>query len=100
MGGHPPPTTWPKPLRSTEGSRMPADHRVLKLTAAVTAAQTATMMLATRALAAPSPSPSPSNNPCDLIHGSARELCEQENSGRSGRGSPIAPDNPLDPLSS
>ncbi|MFF3909575.1 hypothetical protein ACFYZJ_27160 [Streptomyces sp. NPDC001848] len=78
---------------------MPADHRVLKLTATVAAAQTATLMLATRAFAAPSPTPS--NNPCDLIHGSARELCEKENSGGSGGGSSLVPDNnPLDPLSS
>ncbi|GHK02937.1 hypothetical protein SY2F82_47340 [Streptomyces sp. Y2F8-2] len=82
---------------------MPANHRVLKLTATVAAAQTAALMLATRAFAAPSPSPSPSpsNNACDLIRGSARELCEKENSGGSGGGRSLVPDdNPLDPLSS
>ncbi|MFJ3232164.1 hypothetical protein [Streptomyces sp. NPDC086787] len=81
---------------------MPADHRVLKLTAAVTAVQSAAVLLATRAFAAPTPPPTPSksNNPCDLIHGPAKQYCER---GSGGKGAPST-GNPLtatlDPLSS
>ncbi|WP_371670497.1 hypothetical protein OG985_24525 [Streptomyces sp. NBC_00289] len=75
---------------------MPASHRVLKLTAAVTVVQTAAVLMATRAFAAPTPSPS--NDPCDLIHGPAKDYCEGDSSGsRSGTTSLT---NTLDPLSS
>src|SRR5262245_15497145 len=76
-------------------------RRVLKVAAAVTAVQTAMVLLATRALAAPSPTPSPSksNDPCDLIRGPAKNYCEKGNSPNSGGPSTDLP-NTLDPLSS
>ncbi|MEU1405361.1 hypothetical protein ABZ471_23895 [Streptomyces sp. NPDC005728] len=77
-------------------------RRVLKITAAVTAAQGAVLLLATRAIAAPTPSPS-SNN-CDLIVGPAKQFCEKDNGSKGGGSSSLTPDNPLtntlDPLSS
>ncbi|MDX2598196.1 hypothetical protein PV343_39010 [Streptomyces sp. WI03-4A] len=83
---------------------MPANRRVLTLAAAVTAVQTAAVLTATRALAAPTPSPSKSNDPCDLIHGAARQFCEKDNGSKSGGSSSLSPDNPLgstlDPLAS
>ncbi|MEV5733922.1 hypothetical protein [Streptomyces sp. NPDC052292] len=80
---------------------MPGSPRfVLKVTAAVTAVQSAVLLLATHAVAAPTPKPS-SNN-CDLIVGPAKHLCEQDGGG-SKKGL-TTPDNPLtstlDPLSS
>ncbi|MDH6628379.1 hypothetical protein M2271_006212 [Streptomyces sp. LBL] len=80
---------------------MPASHRVLKLAAAVTAVQTATVLKATRAFAAPTPSPTPSNNSCDLVGGAARKLCEEDNGtsgARSAKTNPLT--DTLDPLSS
>ncbi|WP_445280697.1 hypothetical protein [Streptomyces sp. DSM 118148] len=83
---------------------MPANRRVLTLAAAVTAVQTAAVLMATHAFAAPSPSPSPtkSDDACDLIHGAAKQFCEKD-SGGSRKGL-TTPDNPLtstlDPLSS
>ncbi|MDK1347455.1 hypothetical protein QNO09_29980 [Streptomyces sp. 378] len=82
---------------------MPGKHHVLKLGAAVAAVQTATVLLATRAFAAPtpSPSPSPSNNACDLLRGEAREICEGDTGSGSGSGtSRLDPASTLDPLSS
>ncbi|MGW0766943.1 hypothetical protein [Streptomyces sp. NPDC002676] len=83
---------------------MPASRRVLTLAGAVTAAQTAAVLLATRALAAPTPSPSTSNNPCALLHGTAREFCDQDNGGAkkglTGSNSDGSLDSTLDPLSS
>ncbi|CAL9495973.1 hypothetical protein SUDANB108_03347 [Streptomyces sp. enrichment culture] len=84
---------------------MPDRHRVLKLGAAVAAVQTAAVLLATRAVAAPtpSPSPSPSNNACDLLRGEAREICEGDSGSGSGTGGgnpSINPTSTLDPLSS
>ncbi|MDQ0600699.1 hypothetical protein QF037_005044 [Streptomyces canus] len=83
---------------------MPGSRRALKLAAVVTAVQTTAVLMATRAFAAPTPSPTPSptasNNPCDLIHGPAKDYCERgETGGRSG-GSTIDPTSTLDPLSS
>ncbi|MFJ9834228.1 hypothetical protein ACIRU2_23040 [Streptomyces sp. NPDC101169] len=80
---------------------MPGSPRlVLRATAAAAAVQTAVLLLATRAVAAPTPKPS-SNN-CDLIVGPAKRLCEKD-SGGSKKGL-TTPDNPLtstlDPLSS
>ncbi|MBJ6639312.1 hypothetical protein H4K36_18115 [Streptomyces sp. DHE7-1] len=83
---------------------MPANRRVLTLAAAVTAVQTAAVLTATHAFAAPSPSPSPakSDDACDLIHGAAKQFCEKDGGG-SKKGL-TTPDNPLtstlDPLSS
>ncbi|GGV26969.1 hypothetical protein GCM10010260_79170 [Streptomyces filipinensis] len=58
--------------------------------------------MATRAFAAPTPSPSKSNDPCDLIHGAARDFCEKDNGG--SKGGLTRSNNPLtdtlDPLSS
>ncbi|MFJ9816945.1 hypothetical protein ACIRU3_17030 [Streptomyces sp. NPDC101151] len=84
---------------------MPANRRVLTLAGAVTAVQTAAVLLATQAFAAPTPSPSAtkSNDPCDLIHGAAKQFCEKDN-GSKGGSSGVTPGNPLtdtlDPLSS
>ncbi|MDL2078942.1 hypothetical protein QNN03_21125 [Streptomyces sp. GXMU-J15] len=79
---------------------MPASRRVLKLLALGTAAQGALLLTATRAFAAPTPSPTPSNDPCDLIHGPAKDYCESDNrGGRSGSTDTTLPST-LDPLSS
>lgn len=84
---------------------MPANRRVLTLAGAVTAVQTAAVLAATRASAAPTPTPTAtkSTDTCDLIHGAAREFCEKDN-GSSGGSSGGAPSNPLtdtlDPLAS
>ncbi|MER7483554.1 hypothetical protein ABTX60_38965 [Streptomyces sp. NPDC126510] len=80
---------------------MPGRHHVLKLGAAVAAVQTATVLLATRAFAAPTPSPSPSNNACDLLRARARDICEGDTGSGSGSGtSRLDPTSTLDPLSS
>ncbi|MFF7378482.1 hypothetical protein ACFY96_24915 [Streptomyces massasporeus] len=81
---------------------MPVRHHVLKLGAAVAAVQTATLLLATHAFAAPTPSPSPSNNACDLLRGEAREICEGDTGSGGGGGgtSRLDPTSTLDPLSS
>ncbi|MFF5548960.1 hypothetical protein [Streptomyces olivaceoviridis] len=84
---------------------MPANRHVLTLAGAVTAVQTAAVLAATRASAAPTPTPTAtkSTDTCDLIHGAAREFCEKDN-GSSGGSSGGAPSNPLtdtlDPLAS
>ncbi|MFE1204039.1 hypothetical protein ACFW5V_20360 [Streptomyces sp. NPDC058762] len=80
---------------------MPANRRVLQLTGVVAAVQTAAFLFATRAFA--DPSPTPSNDPCDLIHGPAKDYCERGEGGGSGGGGGSAPDtlpSTLDPLSS
>lgn len=80
---------------------MPGSRRALKLTAAAAAVQSAVILLASRAYAAPEP-----DEKCDLIVGPAKEYCEKGNdSGGSGGGSSKYPtDDPLsstlDPLSS
>ncbi|MFI7410353.1 hypothetical protein ACIBU0_16995 [Streptomyces sp. NPDC049627] len=82
---------------------MPANRRALKLAAVVTAVQTTAVLMATRAFAAPTPTPSASNDPCDLIHGPAKDYCEKDNGGsgpRSGGPSLTDPTSTLDPLSS
>ncbi|MYQ47913.1 hypothetical protein GTW40_23155 [Streptomyces sp. SID4985] len=83
---------------------MPVDRRFLWLGAVLTAVQTAAVLTATRAFAAPTPTPTGSNSACDLIHGSARDLCERDKGGSGGGGKTLTPDNPLtstlDPLSS
>ncbi|MFE1589138.1 hypothetical protein ACFW6Q_26055 [Streptomyces sp. NPDC058737] len=79
---------------------MPANRRVLQLTGAVAAVQTAAFLFATRAFA--DPSPTPSNDPCDLIHGPAKDYCERGEGGGSGGGgaTPDTVPSSLDPLSS
>lgn len=77
-------------------------RRVLKVAAALTAVQTAVVLMATRAAAAPTPSPTPSGDNCDLIVGPAKDYCEKDNGG-SGGGSGRSltdPTSTLDPLSS
>ncbi|MEV5511594.1 hypothetical protein AB0L50_01365 [Streptomyces flaveolus] len=84
---------------------MPGSPRhVLKVAAAVTAVQTAAVLLATRAVAAPTPSPTPSDDNCDLIVGPAKDYCERGESGGGSTGG-TGGDAPgitstLDPLSS
>ncbi|MFF7968570.1 hypothetical protein ACFZC3_24820 [Streptomyces sp. NPDC007903] len=82
---------------------MRANHRVLRITAVLTAVQTAAVLVATRAVAAPSPKPTSGNDACDLIRGAAKEFCEKEDGGGSARKG-LTTDNPLtsslDPLSS
>ncbi|MFF4354705.1 hypothetical protein [Streptomyces sp. NPDC001530] len=78
---------------------MPANHRVLKLTAAVATVQSAAVLLATKAVAAPSPSPS--SDPCSLVRGPARKYCESgTNSNKGSGGGSLDPTSTLDPLSS
>ncbi|MFB6555755.1 hypothetical protein [Streptomyces sp. NPDC056405] len=88
---------------------MRANHRVLKVTAAVAAVQAATVLLATRAFAAPTPTPTPTdtNDPCDLIRGPAKDYCERgeggggsTGGGGGGGGTLNSPTSALDPLSS
>ncbi|WP_406354802.1 hypothetical protein OH738_21515 [Streptomyces hirsutus] len=86
---------------------MRANHRFLKLTAAVVSVQTAAVLLATRAVAAPTPTPAPeeSNDPCDLIRGPAKDYCDRGDGGGSGGGSGGVdslndPTSVLDPLGS
>ncbi|WP_433571759.1 hypothetical protein [Streptomyces sp. CA-251247] len=82
---------------------MPASRRrVLTITAAVTGVQTAAVLLATRAFAAPTPTPSPSstNDPCDLIRGPARDYCDRGGGAPRSGPTPQDPTDALDPLSS
>ncbi|MFD0315916.1 hypothetical protein [Streptomyces flavalbus] len=78
---------------------MRANHRILKITTAVATVQTAAVLLATRAVAAPTPTPTPSNDPCDLIRGPAKDYCER---GTGAQNKSDTPDlnGTLDPLSS
>ncbi|MGY1580081.1 hypothetical protein [Streptomyces sp. MN13] len=87
-------------------------RRALGVAAALTAVQTAVLLLAARATAAPtpsptasssaSPSPSPSNDNCDLIVGPAKDYCERGEGGsnRTGNSPTLDPTSTLDPLSS
>ncbi|MFD8736808.1 hypothetical protein ACFV06_18090 [Streptomyces sp. NPDC059618] len=75
---------------------------VLKLTAVVTAVQSAAVLLATRAVAAPSPTPSPSKDSCHLLIGPAKQYCESgtKGSGKTGLSTDPGVGSTLDPLSS
>ncbi|MEU1850195.1 hypothetical protein ABZ499_13210 [Streptomyces sp. NPDC019990] len=76
-------------------------RRAAKLTATLAAAQTAVVLLATRAAAAPTPSPTPSDGSCSLLSGRALEMCEGDtDSGSRGGTSRLDPTSTLDPLSS
>ncbi|WOT35739.1 hypothetical protein [Streptomyces coeruleorubidus] len=80
-----------------------SQRRAAKLAATLTAVQTAVVLLAGRAVAAPTPSPTPSNDNCSLLSGRAREICEGDTGtgGGSGGGtSRLNPTSTLDPLSS
>ncbi|MFF6999437.1 hypothetical protein ACFY93_31485 [Streptomyces sp. NPDC008313] len=58
-------------------------RRALKLTGVLAAVQTAAVLLASRAYAAPKPKPS--DDPCSLIAGPAKDYCERDD-GSSGTG--------------
>ncbi|MEU0727689.1 hypothetical protein [Streptomyces sp. NPDC006140] len=76
-------------------------RRGVKVAATLAAVQTALVLFATRAVAAPTPSPSPSNDNCSLLSGRAREICEGDTgSGGGGGADRLAPTSTLDPLSS
>ncbi|MEW2810441.1 hypothetical protein AB0929_25525 [Streptomyces massasporeus] len=77
-------------------------RRAVKVAATLTAVQTALVLFATRATAAPTPSPSPSNDNCSLLSGRALEICEGDTGSGGGGGgtSRLDPTATLDPLSS
>ncbi|WP_326786935.1 hypothetical protein [Streptomyces sp. NBC_00151] len=81
---------------------MPANkpRRILSLAATVAAMQSAAVLLATKAVAAPSPTPS--RNPCELVRGPAKKYCESgtKGSGKSGLTTDPGTASTLDPLSS
>ena len=84
---------------------MRAKHLSLKVTAVLAAMQTAAVLTATRAFAAPSPSPSPSpsgsasTSACsELIRGPARDYCEKGENPSSTTNPGVS--DTLDPLSS
>ncbi|MER6152544.1 hypothetical protein ACFYRD_23600 [Streptomyces hirsutus] len=86
---------------------MPGNSRLLKLAGIAAAVQASAVLFATRAVAAPTPTPTPeeSNDPCDLIHGPAKDYCDRGDGGGSGGGSGGAgslndPTSALDPLGS
>ncbi|OEJ95260.1 membrane protein [Streptomyces thermolilacinus] len=84
---------------------MPADtrRRVTALGTLLLTTQTAVVLSAGRAVAAPTPTPSPtkSDNPCDLIHAPYRDQCERETGGGSSPSvNPLEPGGAVDPLSS
>ncbi|GAA1947307.1 hypothetical protein GCM10009837_86550 [Streptomyces durmitorensis] len=80
---------------------MPGSRRALKITAAAAAVQSAAILLASRAYAAPEPD----DDKCDLIVGPAKKYCEKgEDGGGSGGSGKYPTDAPIDstadPLSS
>ncbi|NUO43409.1 MAG: hypothetical protein HOV73_00980 [Streptomyces sp.] len=83
---------------------MPGSRRVLRLAAVAMAVQVTAVLMTTRAYAAPTPSPTPSpsgsNDPCDLIHGPAKDYCEKGQGTGSGGSTTLDPTSSLDPLSS
>ncbi|MFD9334049.1 hypothetical protein ACFWBF_06475 [Streptomyces sp. NPDC060028] len=85
---------------------MPGSTRlsVRRIGATAAAVQTAVVLLAARAVAAPTPSTTPSpgasDNPCALIAGPARDYCERGQNATTG-GAPrtgLAPNDPADAL--
>ncbi|SDC88139.1 hypothetical protein [Streptomyces prasinopilosus] len=83
---------------------MPDSRRLFKLAGIVAAVQASTVLFAARAFADPTPAPTDSNDPCDLIHGPAKDYCDREggsSGGSSGRsGTFNDPTSALDPLGS
>ncbi|MEV0693180.1 hypothetical protein [Streptomyces sp. NPDC050388] len=82
---------------------MRGNRRLLKLAGIVAAVQASAVLFATRAFAEPTPTPTGSNDPCDLIHGPAKDYCDRDGGGGSGGGSGGAgslndPTTALDPL--
>lgn len=74
-------------------------RRAASIVALLAAVQTASISLATHAAADPTPTPSPSNDPCDLIHGPAKDYCEG-GEGTGARTQDVPSTDALDPLSS
>ncbi|MGW6458561.1 hypothetical protein ACWF94_22050 [Streptomyces sp. NPDC055078] len=75
-------------------------HRAGPVLALLTGVQTAALLFAARATAAPTPSPTPSGEDrCRFLSGSSKRYCEQEQE-RGGSGGPPDPTDSLDPLSS
>ncbi|MCW8101491.1 hypothetical protein OG288_20620 [Streptomyces tauricus] len=76
-------------------------RRALKLAGVAAAVQTAVVLTASHAYAAPTPTPTPepSDDPCDLIVGEAKKYCERGSNERSGP-SLDDPTTALDPLAS
>ncbi|MFC9852809.1 hypothetical protein [Streptomyces prasinus] len=83
---------------------MPGKSCLLKLAGIAAAVQASAVLFATRAVAAPTPTPAPeeSNDPCDLIHGPAKDYCDRGGEGGSSRrsGTVADPVSALDPLGS
>ncbi|MFD3996977.1 hypothetical protein [Streptomyces sp. NPDC058583] len=82
-----------------------APRRSTRIAAVLGAVQTAAVLFAGRAYAAPTPTPTPSasSRGCDLLTGQAREHCERDQPGGgsgSGGGSTQSPVDALDPLKS
>ncbi|MER5361534.1 hypothetical protein [Streptomyces sp. NPDC002785] len=77
-------------------------RHVRSVAALLAAVQVSVILLATRVSAAPTPTPSPSesNNACDLIHGPAKDYCENGDAGAPKTNPSSTLDNSLDPLSS
>jgi hypothetical protein len=72
-------------------------RRALTVASALAGMQTAALLLAVRAAAAPSPKPG--NDPCDLIRGPAKDYCEK-GSGKKAPTSPGDVTDSVDPLQS
>ncbi|MGW1745414.1 hypothetical protein ACWCRD_07335 [Streptomyces sp. NPDC002092] len=82
---------------------MPGSQRFApKVIAAVATVQTAAVLLATRASAAPTPTPTPTKSAgnCGLLTGQARQICEGDSGGGSSGVTSLDPTSTLDPLSS
>ncbi|MGY3202635.1 hypothetical protein [Streptomyces sp. TE5632] len=80
---------------------MPGNRRLLKLAGIVTVVQASAVLFATRAFAEPTPTPAGSNDPCDLIHGPAKDYCDRGGGGSGGSGGADRLNDPttaLDPL--
>ncbi|MFF9853711.1 hypothetical protein [Streptomyces litmocidini] len=77
--------------------------RSAKIVTAFGAVQTAAVLFAGQAFAAPTPTPSPNTGSrgCDLLSGQAREHCEKGQTGTGGGQDPLSdPTTALDPLKS
>ncbi|MEU9995620.1 hypothetical protein [Streptomyces sp. NPDC050848] len=81
---------------------MPARSRPsLRVAALLATLQSAAVLLASRAYAAPTPTPTPpTKEQCDLIVGPARDYCENGQSGGTGGRTAPDPTAALDPLAS
>ncbi|MFD9195905.1 hypothetical protein ACFWCA_47840 [Streptomyces phaeochromogenes] len=76
-------------------------HRVRKVAATLAAVQTAVVLLASRATAAPTPTPTPSgDNTCGLLSGEAKRICESDSGDSPNPGTAPSVADTLDPLAS